>query len=111
MHVRNLSGLGQKVIQNMIQIVNLCYLVGLGQESIQSVTNISYVGNSDGQALSIRTAHHPSCQDWYYPFVITRGDCWLTVHFSFELFCFNFSISHFATKLATKQVATKIFIQ
>ena len=47
----------------MIQIVNLCYLGGLGQEIVQSVTNISYVGNSDGLALPIRTGHHPSCQN------------------------------------------------
>jgi hypothetical protein len=47
----------------MIQIVNLCYLGGLGQEIVQSVTNISNVGNSDGLALPIRTGHHPSCQN------------------------------------------------
>ena len=63
MHVRNLGGIGQKVIRNMIQIVNLCYLGGLGQEIVQSGTNISYVGNSDGLALPIRTGHHPSCQN------------------------------------------------
>ena len=29
--LRNLGGIGQKVIQNMIQIVNCCYLGGLDQ--------------------------------------------------------------------------------
>ena len=34
---------------------------------VQSVTNMSYIGISDGLALPIRTGHHQSCQNSAMP--------------------------------------------